>query len=268
MYPATVCAAILGALLTTAAAKELRRLPAPEANQGVASDARFVYAIDDSRIGKYDKATGMRVALFEGDPNVFLHMNSCSVLATELVCAMSNFPQLPMVSSVEWFDTRTMKHLRAHSFGPTRGSLTWIDWHSGAWWACFANYDNQGGDPARDHRATMLVKYNPQFQEQEFWLFPENVLEKFGHMSASGGRWGPVGGLYVTGHDLPEMYVLQLPKAGARLEYVKTILLPEFSAERSRIHGTLQRVSDRARSRRRHPTFPGTPIPGCRARCR
>ncbi len=210
----------------TAAAKELRRIPAAEANQGVASDAHFIYAIGDSKIGKYDKATGKRVALFEGDPAVFIHMNSCSVVASELVCAMSNFPNLPQISSVEWFSTQTLEHLRSHSFGATRGSMTWIDWHEDAWWVCYANYDGKGGDPTRNHNATALVKYSPQFVEQGAWVFPKNVLESFGHMSASGGRWGLNGFLYVTGHDLPELYVLKLPKAGARLEYVKTIAIP------------------------------------------
>ena len=210
----------------SAAAKELRRISAEEAHQGVASDSRFVYAIADSRIGKYDKSTGKRVALFEGDPKVFIHMNSCSVVAAELVCAMSNFPNLPQISSVEWFSTQTLKHLRSHSFGPTRGSMTWIDWHDGAWWVCYANYDAKGGDPTRDHNVTTLVKYNSQFVEQASWVFPLTVLERFGHMSASGGRWGKDGMLYVTGHDLPEMYVLKLPKAGARLEYVRTIAIP------------------------------------------
>jgi len=210
----------------TTAAKELRRIPAPEANQGVASDAHFVYAIDDSKIGKYDKLTGKRVAEFDGDPNVFIHMNSCSVVNAELVCALSNFPHLPQISSVEWFSTRTLEHLRSHSFGPTRGSMTWIDWHEGAWWVCYANYDGKGGDPTRDHNATTLVKYSPKFVDQGAWVFPLEVLAKFGHMSASGGRFGPDGFLYVTGHDLAEMYVLKLPKSGARLEYLRTIAMP------------------------------------------
>ncbi|AFL90006.1 hypothetical protein Terro_3797 [Terriglobus roseus DSM 18391] len=229
-YAVAILAALLAVIATQAETapgyRELRRLPAQEARQGVATDARFVYAIEDSKIGKYDKVSGKRVALFEGDPKVFIHMNSCSVLAAELVCAMSNFPNLPMISSVEWFSTATMQHVRTHSFGPTSGSLTWIDWHDGAWWACFANYDNRGGDPARNHTATTLVKFNAQFVAEASWLFPENVLDKFGHMSASGGRWGRGGLLYVTGHDLPEMYVLRLPAAGARLEYVSTLSLP------------------------------------------
>jgi hypothetical protein len=209
-----------------ASTKELRRIPAEEANQGVATDAHYIYAIDDSKIGKYDKATGKRVASFEGDPKVFIHMNRCTVIAAELVCAMSNFPNLPQISSVEWFSTQTLKHLRSHSFGPTRGSMTWIDWHDGAWWVCLANYDARGGDSTRDHNMTTLVKYSPQFVEQGAWLFPKNLLESFGHMSASGGRWGKDGLLYVTGHDLPEMYVLKLPQAGARLEYLRTITIP------------------------------------------
>jgi len=208
------------------AASVLKRLAAEEARQGVATDRHFVYAIADSKIGKYDKATGKRVGLFEGDPKVFIHMNSCSVVNNELVCAMSNFPNLPQISSVEWFSTGSLKHLRSHSFGVTRGSITWIDWHDGAWWVCYANYDAKGGDPSRDHNSTLLVKYSPQFVELSAWAFPQYVLERFGHMSASGGRWGQDGLLYVTGHDLPEMYVLKLPSSGARLDYVRTINLP------------------------------------------
>jgi hypothetical protein len=208
-------------------ATEMRRIPAEEAHQGVASDATHVYAIGDSEIGKYDKATGKRVAHWQGDKAVFIHMNSCNVVRAELVCAMSNFPNLPMTSSVEWFSTSgKMDHIRSHSFGPGRGSLTWIDWHDGSWWACFANYDGKGGDPTRDHRATVLFRFSADFVEQGSWLFPNNVLDSFGHMSASGGRWGSDGLLYVTGHDLPEMYVLRLPKAGGRLEWVRTISIP------------------------------------------
>mgnify|MGYP007097511948 CR=1 FL=1 len=37
---------------------ELRRLPAAEANQGVAIDADHYYAIADAALGKYRKADG------------------------------------------------------------------------------------------------------------------------------------------------------------------------------------------------------------------
>ena len=42
-------------------------------------------------------------------------------------------------------------------------------------------------------------------------------------MSNSGGSWGPDGFLYLTGHDLEEVYKVRLPTAGSTLELVTTI---------------------------------------------
>ncbi len=99
----------------------MRRIPAPEARQGVAADRRYLYAVDNSTIGKYDKKTGAKVAEWKGDPAVFPHLNSCAVIAAELVCASSNYPQVPQASSVEIFDPRTLKHIRSVSLGQGRG---------------------------------------------------------------------------------------------------------------------------------------------------
>jgi hypothetical protein len=41
----------------------MRSWPAAEANQGVAVDADYFYAIDDRALGKYEKATGRKVKL-------------------------------------------------------------------------------------------------------------------------------------------------------------------------------------------------------------
>jgi hypothetical protein len=221
---------MLGLALLLAAAEpaavEVRRLPAEEARQGPAADRRHIYAISNSAIGKYDRRTGKRIAAWAGDPRLFKHMNSCAVVGPALVCAASNYPETPMASSVEWFDTKTLRHVRTRSLGPGRGSLTWLDWHDGSWWAGFANYDGKGGEPGRDHRSTMLVRYDRDFREQGAWLFPPTVLARFAPYSASGGAWGPDGRLYVTGHDRPEMYALRLPAAGSTLEHVATIALP------------------------------------------
>jgi hypothetical protein len=214
-------AAVTGGL----SAAEVLRMPAEEAKQGVVADARHVYAVSNSEIGKYDRASRRRVAKWQGDPTLFKHMNSCRLLRREIVCAASNYPEVPMASSVEWFDTKRMAHVRSRSLGPGRGSLTWLDWHDGSWWACFANYDGRGGEAGRDHRLTTLVRYSPEFVEQGAWLFPEAVLDRFAPYSSSGGAWGNDGFLYVTGHDRPEMYVLRLPSAGSRLELVATIAL-------------------------------------------
>ena len=57
----------------------------------------------------------------------------------------------------------------------------------------------------------------------EAWSLPRSILDKFGVMSNSGGSWGPDGFLYLTGHDLGELYRMRLPAAGAVLELVTTL---------------------------------------------
>jgi hypothetical protein len=213
---------LAGALTAT----EVTRFPAEEAKQGVVADKRYVYAISNAEIGKYDRRSGRKLANWTGDPALFKHMNSCILKGTRIVCAASNYPEVPMASSVEWFDARQMAHVATRSLGPGRGSLTWLDWHDGSWWACFANYDGKGGEPGRDHRLTTLVRYSPQFDEQGAWLFPAAVFERLAPFSSSGGAWGDDRLLYVTGHDRPEMYVLRLPAAGSALELVATVAIP------------------------------------------
>ncbi|WP_246623402.1 hypothetical protein [Sphingomonas colocasiae] len=209
--------------MIAALALSLAAIAAPEAGQGVAAGAAHVYAIDNAEIGKYEKLSGRRVAHWQGDRALFPHINSCAVVKAQLVCAASNYPQVPMASSVEIFDAKTLRHIRTHSLGRMYGSLTVLDWHRGAWWAVFANYDDRGGEPGRDHRFTTLVKMDAAFRPLESWLFPSAVLERFAPKSASGAAWGDDGLLYVSGHDRPEIYALRLPEAGTRLELVATL---------------------------------------------
>lgn len=206
------------------AATVIARWPAEEAKQGVAVDARHFYAISNNRIGKYDKRTGARVARWEGDKRLYPHMNSCVVDGSELVCAASNYPAVPMASTVEVFDTGTLRHLRSQTLPPMPGSLTWIERKGKERYAVFANYpEARGGEPGHDHRWTILVKFDAAFRATGSWHFPEDVLARFAPMSCSGGSWGEDGLLYVTGHDRPEMYALRLPEAGTVLEHVATI---------------------------------------------
>lgn len=212
--------------MLAAALLALSTIAAAEAGQGVAADRAHVYAIDNSAIGKYDKATGKRVAQWQGDPKLFPHLNSCAVVKRELVCAASNYPAVPMASTVEIFDTRTLKHVRSVSLGRMYGSLTAMDWHAGSWWAVFANYDSRGGEPGRDHRFTTLVRMDTSFRPVESWLFPDAVLARFAPKSSSGFAWGSDGLMYASGHDRPEIYVLKLPEAGAVLQAVATLPVP------------------------------------------
>jgi hypothetical protein len=239
------------ALLLTAApvpAAVVARWQAPEARQGVAVDTRYVYAIDNDRIGKYDKATGRAVAHWRGDPALYPHINSCVVDQGKLVCAASNHPAVPMASSVEIFEAATLEHVRSVALPPYPGSLTWIEWHDGSWYALFANYDpGHGGEPGHDHRWTLLMRLDDQFRALQSWHFPDDLLARFAPMSCSGGSWNADGLLYVTGHTRAELYALRLPKAGTVLKHVATLALPSggqafnWDPDRPRLLWTIDR---------------------------
>lgn len=200
-----------------------RRIPAEEANQGVTSDGTHVYAVDNDRIGKYALADGRRVAQWQGDRARFPHINSCTVIGRQLICAASNFPAVPQTSAVEFFDRRTLRHLRTVDLGQRPGSLTVINRRGGKWWAVFANYDGKGGQSGRDHRHTVLVRLDDAFRQEASWSFPPELLEKFAPNSCSGASWGPDGRLYVTGHDRTELYALEIAAPGSVLKLVATI---------------------------------------------
>ena len=218
--------AVALALAAQLAAPEVRRLPADDARQGVASGAGALFAIDNRAIARIDPVTGKVLARWQGDEAHFKHLNSCIVRGAELICAGSNYPDVPMASRIETFDARTLKHKATREMGPGYGSLTWVDWHGGGWWATYANYDGKGGAAGRDHRATPLVRYDKAFHESAHWAFPDTVLDRFAPRSSSGGVWGSDGLLYVTGHDRPELYALRVPSGGGVLEHVATIAVP------------------------------------------
>lgn len=206
---------------------EIRRHAAPEARQGVAVDAEFFYAITNHAIGKYRRSDGAPVAAWEceeGQP--LTHLNAGIILDGKLYCAHSNYPDVPGTGSVEIFDPATLRHIGSHSFGHGDGSFTWLDRRDGAWYACFAYYGNRAKEPGRDPSWTQVVKFDDQWRRQAAWIFPAELVEKFHDYSCSGGAFGPDGRLYVTGHDNPELYVLEIPAAGSVLEWVDTISIP------------------------------------------
>lgn len=209
----------------------LRRYAAPEANQGVAVGPAHVYAIGNSTIARYDKRTGARLARWRGDATRFPHLNSCALVAGQLACASSNYPQVPQRSAVEFFDALTLAPARTVVLPAGLGSITWVDWHAGAWWVLFANYDGIGGEAPRDHRDTLLVRFDARWRETQRWRLPDPVLQQLRPMSASGGGWGPDGRLYLTGHDRAELYVLRVPAEAAVLEHVHTIAIAPIAGQ-------------------------------------
>ncbi|WP_432506886.1 hypothetical protein [Kineococcus arenarius] len=206
-----------------------------DAHQAVAADERAFYAVDNTSITKHDRASGEPLLQFDGgEGGPLMHLDSAAVVDGRLYAAHSNYPAWPMTSSVEVFDTATMQHVDTHSFGVDRGSLTWLDRHDGSWWAGFANYDRvmEGASEAYGVTAnTQVVRMDDRFQVLQSWTLPAEILDRFSPMSNSGGSWGPDGRLWVTGHDLPEAYVLELPEAGSQLHWVATVELPGIEGQ-------------------------------------
>jgi len=210
--------------------KEVRRYSVPEAGQAVAVDDKHFYAIVNSRIAKYDRTSGKRVAVWKASAERPLrHLNSGIVRSGKLYCANSNFPGWPETSSVEVWDVETMRHIASHSLGIcAEGSLTWIEPLDSGFYAVFANYSKKVNDDphAKNHRATQLVQYDQQWRRTAGWVFPKAVLDRFDPHSCSGGGFGPNGKLYCTGHDRAEVYQLAFPKAGSTLLLTETLAAP------------------------------------------
>lgn len=206
--------------------QEERRFPAPEAGQGVVADAEFLYAVNNHTIAKYRKQGGERIALWEGGADGAVHhMNAGVVFKGRLYCAHSNYPTVPMLSSVEIFDTATLQHVGSHSFGRMDGSFTWLDRREGRWIACFVHYGKRGGEPGRGPEWTQIIEFDDEWRRTGGWGLPAEFVEHIGPRgySVSGGAIGPKGLLYATGHDHPELFVLAFPEAGSVLKWIATI---------------------------------------------
>jgi len=199
--------------------EEQKCFSAPQAQQGVAVDNKFIYVIGTREIGKYEKETGKFIAEWKEQPNGQIqHLDGGVISGDRLYCAHSNYPDLPMTSSVEIWDTQNLQHVRSHSFGVQWGSCTWIDRFDGFWWAVFAQYDKFQSVLQTDNRWTTLVKLNDEWQQMASWVFPDTILKRMKPMSNSGGSWGPDKLLYCTGHNRQEIYALQLPEKGSILQ--------------------------------------------------
>ncbi|MDX2642513.1 hypothetical protein PV341_02830 [Streptomyces sp. PA03-1a] len=233
--PAVAKTAVAKAAPTEYTAELRHTFAAFDARQGVAVDRKYFYAVNNQTITKHDKATGRPLLQFVGDADgPIIHMDSATVVGDKLYAATSNYNTTPEKSSVEVFDTRTMKHVDTFSFGIDRGSLTWLDRHDGAWWAAFANYDKPPAgstEPYGGTDNTQIVKLDDRFRVVEAWTLPQELLDKIRPMSNSGGSWGPDGRLWITGHDYDEAYVMDVPSEGSDLRWVATVKLPDVEGQ-------------------------------------
>ena len=201
--------------------RERQRFAIDEAHQAVAVDATSFYAIANRTIARYEKDTATLLARYSAPKDSPIrHLNSGIVHNSRLYCAHSNWPQKPLKNSVEVFDAETLEHLERRSFREREGAINWIERHRGAWWIVFAFYGE-----ADVHR-TRLNRYDDDWQETGTWTFPETVLKRFLPNSNSGGAFGPDGQLFVTGHDRPELYVLEVPNDDSTLLHLTTVAAP------------------------------------------
>lgn len=197
----------------------VRAWPAKEANQGVAVDAEHFYVIDDKALGKYEKATGRKVAAWQAPKGSgVIHMNAGVVVGGVLIVAHSNFPAKPDRDTLEYFDVATLRPTGRKEFVDPPGSLTWAVPDGDGWLVCFAHYASNS-DPARSR----LVRYDAAWRRLAEWSFPPELVARFGRYSSSGGGLGPDGAVWVSGHDAKELYRLRLPAGGGVARWEGTV---------------------------------------------
>ena len=215
LLPLTCTVGQLAATETVAVWKQIAALPAPEAIQAAAADAKFAYAINNKHVVKYDRMSGQRVAASTGDAK---HLNSGFLFEGRLFCAHSNYPRTPERSEIKVLDLETMELSTFKEFGEYGGSLTWAVQHEGSWWCNFARYGSANSE-------TFLVQFDSAWDEKGRWTYPAEVIRELGRYSLSGGIWKG-DALLVTGHDHRVMYELRLPTADSVLEYVGKHTVP------------------------------------------
>ena len=200
----------------------------PYAFQAVAVDKDHFYAIENTHIAKYTMAGDSVTTWHIGDKEKIRHLNSGIVIKGKLYCAHSNYPKYPMASSIEIFDTKTMKHLESISFGIDTGSCTWVLPGKNCWYVFFAHYnaDERKTKSAPDRaNLSQLVKYDKKWRKQEAWIVPQALLDEVQPSSLSGAVL--VGDtFYCTGHDAQKVYLLKVPEYGVQMEWVGEIEVP------------------------------------------
>jgi len=205
---------------------QIHEFHAPAAHQAVAVDHQYFYAIGNRIIEKYDKQTGEFFLQWRDSSGIFKHLNSGVIIDGKLYCAHSNFPDIPMASSIEIFDPVSLKPIDSHSFGIDIGSATWIDRYAGYWYVAFAHYNRFKDHTGTDNRWTQLVKFSDQWEKLASWILPSDLLERFDDMSNSGGFIDGSGKIYITGHDYKEVYILEFPPHGYALQWIDTLQAP------------------------------------------
>jgi len=201
----------------------------PEANQGVAVDDDYFYGIGNRQIAKYTKEGKFVASWKEEDTNLIRHFDGGIIVDGLLYCSHSNFPEVPMASSIEVFDPLDLTHVRTVSLGIEYGSCTWVVRGDDCWYACFAHYDKSdpgaGGEMFHDNSWSQIIQFDGQWRKLQAWIIPKEVLEICKPHSLSGGLFVD-GKFWCTGHDAQELFILEFPPYGMKLRWTGSIKIP------------------------------------------
>ena len=198
------------------------RYNVPDARQAVAVDKEYIYAISNTRITKLRKDNGEMLKTWEDER--LHHLNSGFIRKGVLYCAHSNYPQIPMHSSIELFDTKTLEHIGSHSFGIEYGSCTWVLFHNNYYYVMFVHYNvDKNRQKNRDVSWTQLVKFDKKWRRVNGWVLPEKLVQRITPYSISGAAITSDGMLVCTHHHFKELYILSLPQMGSELVWESTI---------------------------------------------
>lgn len=191
-----------------------------DATQGVAVDNHHFYAIGNQSITKYTRQGDSLATWKETDSSLIHHFDGGIIIDGLLYCSHSNYPEVPMASSIEIFDPETMRHHQTISFGIDNGSCTWVLRGDDCWYVGFAHYDSKIGiikdELDKDHTWTEIVKYDNQWRRCGGWILPKELLDQLYPYSLSGALLID-GKFYCTGHDAKKLYILEFPPYGMRM---------------------------------------------------
>lgn len=194
----------------------IQTLKSPYATQAAMADDRYLYAVANEVVAKYDRSTGEEVALSTGDA---AHLNAGLKHDGVFLLSHSNYPEKPDRSDIKQLDPDTMVITMWHDFGDSDGSLTWIARYDGHWYANFAFYKDE------NHK-TYLARFDDDWQELQRWTYPQAVIDRMDNASISSGVIMEDGIIYGIGHHSPEIYRLGIPLEGDTLELIDIIDVP------------------------------------------
>jgi len=217
---------LLTPVLAFSQATELKRFSNENARQAVAVTSSHFYAINNSSIDMISKESLEVVQSWKDTTGSIPHLNSGIIIDDTLYCASSNYPKVPMTSTIEKFTLDPLRHIGSHSFGIFAGSCTWVLRTPNHWWAFFAHYENRAQSEGKGVEWSTLIRFDGAWRQQAGWVLPDTLVQKLRPYSLSGGIFVNENQLLVTGHHEPYVYLVELPKSGSELRFLREIPVP------------------------------------------